>query len=252
MAEFVFIQPHFDDVALSCGATVAALAEAGRPTIVTVFAGEPGRELSDFARFQHDRWSVDGATVTTTRRLEDRAAARELGATVDVVWLDHLDAIYRSAEYASDDALFGEPVDEDLGLIDRIVEDLDLLGDRFVAPLGIGKHVDHELVFRAACRLGKLGNEVWFYADLPYALDEDAYRSRLAVLGGPEPCAREVGDEQFSQRWRAIECYVSQLPVIFRNLENPREEFREFGRSPGGEGSVELFWPLEQVEGRQS
>ena len=37
----IFVQPHYDDVPLSCGGTVALAAVQGqRPAIVTVFASE--------------------------------------------------------------------------------------------------------------------------------------------------------------------------------------------------------------------
>ncbi|HEX5164724.1 MAG TPA: PIG-L family deacetylase, partial [Thermomicrobiales bacterium] len=153
-ASSVFVAPHPDDIALSCGGTVAQAARTGHPTIVTLFAGQPPEQVSDFARFQHERWGIDGASVAASRRAEDEAAARALGDSVSQTWLDHLDAIYRQAAYASDDALFGTLHDDDLPLIDVLVAELAALdAAEYVVPLAAGNHVDHQLAFRAGRRL---------------------------------------------------------------------------------------------------
>ena len=252
MVEPVFVQPHFDDVALSCGGAVAAQAETGRARIVTIFGGEPPSSLSAFARFQHERWQLSDAQVVALRRAEDARAAAELGAGVGVTTLDYLDAIYRRPAYASDEALFGAPVASDLELVDALADALEGFGDRFVLPLAVGNHVDHQLAFRAGVRLSQRGHEVWLYADLPYALDDDALQARLRVLGDPAPCVFELSPAQFDRRWRAIECYVSQLPVLFRDLPGPRERFKRFGNQAGTGGPVEMFWRMDAIEGRET
>ncbi len=251
VADTVFVQPHFDDVALSCGAAVARLAESESPVIVTVFGGQPATAASEFARFQHERWALAEETVIQTRREEDRAAARALGEAVRVVWLDYLDAIYRDERYGSDEALFGDPVDADIELIERIAGELAAFGERFAVPLGVGNHVDHQLVHMAGRRLAADGHTVWCYADLPYALDRQALRWRLDELGNPAPCARSVSTAHFERRWQAIECYKSQLPVLFRDLPQPREAFEQFGGEFSDRLPVELFWSLSESEGRE-
>ena len=251
-ADVVFVQPHFDDVALSCGATAAACAAVGRPLIVTVFAGRPGAALGKFAKFQHDRWGLTDLEVITRRREEDRCAAAALGSTVGVRWLDFLDAIYRSDEYSSDSELFGEPLASDDCLVEEIAASLADMGDRFVLPLGIGNHVDHQLVYQAGVHLRDSGNVVRYYADLPYALDQGAYDERLAALGNARPTIRAVAMDDFERRWSAIQCYASQLAVLFRHIDNPRERFEQFGRRLADRQPVELFWNLDGVEGQKA
>lgn len=248
MADTVFVQPHFDDIALSCGGTVASLAETGEPVIVTIFGGEPEATTSDFARFQHARWQLSDDTVIRMRRAEDESAARALGETVSVLWLDYADAIYRDDGYSSDDALFGDLSPSDVSLVDRIAGDLMTLGDTFVVPLAVGNHVDHQLAFLAGEVLRARGRDVWLYADLPYALDGAATRQRLDALGDPEACVRHIKPEQFDRRWRAIECYASQLPVLFRNIREPRPRFEQFGRELSDRLPVELFWNMDAIE----
>ncbi|MEZ4521070.1 MAG: PIG-L family deacetylase [Thermomicrobiales bacterium] len=247
MADPVFVQPHFDDVALSCGGTVAQIAREGAATIVTVFGGDPGDRTSEFVRFQHERWKLEDGDAVGARRKEDLVAVNQLGESVSTVWLDYLDAIYRRPEYSDDLALFGTLVDDDRSLIGQIAGDLAALGDPFVLPLAIGSHVDHQLVFEAGRVLAAKGADVWCYPDLPYALDSDAYRHRLEHVGDAAPCVRSIDEASFESKWRAIECYASQLPVIFRAIEDPRRKFFEFGRRERDVSAVELFWKMDDL-----
>src|SRR6187402_1498642 len=89
----IFLSPHFDDIALSCGGMAARLAKTGAQCIgLTVFAvgaGE-GEELSPFAQGQHAMWEAwSGAKVEAfneARREEERLAMKLLG--LQPVWLD--------------------------------------------------------------------------------------------------------------------------------------------------------------------
>src|SRR5690348_5097862 len=111
----IFLSPHFDDVALSCGGMVAmASAEGERVLVVTVCAGLPPREarsaLTD--KVHRARGFADGTTYVTARREEDRAAATILGARVE--WGRSLDAIYRNpVHYDRSVTLLGPPAPDD-------------------------------------------------------------------------------------------------------------------------------------------
>ena len=48
MARRIFVAPHYDDIALSLGGTVARLTGKDDVWIVTVFGGVPAGELSPF------------------------------------------------------------------------------------------------------------------------------------------------------------------------------------------------------------
>ena len=57
-----FLSPHYDDIALSCGGTVALLARSGlAPEIAIVFGDEPdpSQPLTPFAAMQHAEWGLD-------------------------------------------------------------------------------------------------------------------------------------------------------------------------------------------------
>jgi LmbE family N-acetylglucosaminyl deacetylase len=240
----VFVAPHPDDIALSCGGTVALAARDGTPAIVTLFAGQPSEQVSDFARFQHERWGIDGASIAAARRAEDESAAHALGETVTQSWLDHLDAIYRQAAYASDDALFGKLHDDDLSLIDELVGELATMGaSEYLVPLAAGNHVDHQLAFRAGRRLAGRGAAVWAYADVPYVIDNQrAVTDRLARGTVREARVTPLDDDAFERKCRAVECYPSQLPVLFRDLGDHRSALDHYARQVGGGRRAEVCW----------
>src|SRR5215212_11067849 len=79
-----FVSPHYDDITLSCGGTVARVAQAGlRAEVTVVFGAEPDRAmpLSPFAQHLHARWGLTSGRVAT-RRSEEVEAAALLGSNV--------------------------------------------------------------------------------------------------------------------------------------------------------------------------
>jgi LmbE family N-acetylglucosaminyl deacetylase len=243
MPDTVFVAPHSDDVALSCGGTVAIAARATSPTIVTIFAGQPAGTVSEFAEFQHDRWGMTTDEVTAQRRAEDSCAASALGAAVQTEWLSFLDAIYRDAAYDSDEALFGTLLDADLPAIQHVMTTLAALdADEYVVPLAVGRHVDHQIAFRAGRRLAKRGATVWAYADIPYALDRRTLTPRLATGAVREVRVIPLDDDAFERKCRAIACYASQIPVIFRDWGDYRAALDQYHRAVGGGQRAEVQW----------
>lgn len=239
----IYVAPHPDDVALSCGGAVAIEARTDSPIIVTVFAGQPDGEMGAFAEQQHEWWGVDATSVTAQRRVEDDCAARALGESVQPRWLDLLDAIYRNPAYDSDETLFGKLQDTDLPFIDEIVDQLaDLNGDEYLVPLGVGNHVDHQLVFRAGRRLARRGAIVWAYADVPYAFKPNALTPRLATGAVREIRLTHLDEDAFERKYAAIECYTSQVPVIFRDHGDPRAALERYHRHVGGGRLAEVVW----------
>lgn len=240
----LYVAPHPDDVALSCGGTVAIEAREHAVTIVTVFAGQPEGVSSAFAEMQHERWGLAPDQVVEQRRSEDICAAAALGAQVETIWLDALDAIYRDERYDSDEMLFGRILDEDLATIDEVAGLLAALDpDELVVPLAIGRHVDHQIVLRAGRRLAaRRSIPVWAYADLPYGLDQRALTPRLASGVTREVRLEYLDADAFERKCRAIDCYGSQLPVIFRDWGDHRAALDRYHRWVGGGQVAEALW----------
>lgn len=253
LARPVFLAPHYDDVALSCGGTVAALAEQGlRPVIVTCFGGGPDGPLSPFAAFQH-RWrGLSDEEALAIRRAEERAAANVLGA--EPLWLGLPDAIYRDARYLSDEQLFGSLHPDDAEVLPRLWaalrEALAAAGITpawFAVPLGVGNHVDHQLVRALGHALRRQGRTVWAYEDFPYSALEGGNRelARLASEhAAAEPWLQPLTDDQLQRRIAAVRCYASQIAVIFRHLGDPAEAIRRAAREAGSGQPAERLWLL--------
>jgi LmbE family N-acetylglucosaminyl deacetylase len=249
----IFLSPHYDDVVLSCGGTVALLADEGcEPVVVTVFAGEvPDDFITDFAKWKHSRWGVTGVEQNVLRRQEeDRNGVEALGARAH--WLGYPDAIYRGDRYLSDQSLFGAPQAVETGLVNLIVDEVRSLpewadeGTVFV-PLGIGEHVDHQIMFTVGCVLAKRGTRVFAYEDCPYAIHTPAgLDRRLEEVDGDigAPLVVPIGTT-LERRIDAIFAYRSQVPVIFRFTTDVSGTMADFARKIGGPlGPAERFWPV--------
>ncbi|QPQ55388.1 PIG-L family deacetylase [Allosphingosinicella flava] len=250
-----FLQPHSDDIALSCGATAAGFAAAGRDTrIITVFVGETVPEMvGPFAEWKHSRWSLhDVDAVRETRRQEDIEAAAVLGCALR--WLGLPDAIYRGDRYKRDEELFGELSDEELALADHLVEELEGLPEwrrdsMVFVPLGIGAHVDHQILFETGALLAARGYAVFAYEDTPYIIHSPEGRAaRLAQVGDAvgEPFSHGVAGTM-DAKLDAISRYRSQLPVIFRFTDDYRAAVQRYACEVGNGTPAERFWPVRST-----
>lgn len=249
----VFLAPHYDDVALSCGGTVAALSDQGlRPVIVTCFGGEPEGPLTPFAAFQHRRWALDDDQVIQARQAEEREAATILGA--ESFWLPLPEAIYRDERYSTDEQLFGAPHPDDASIVPLLqavlTAELQARGITpawFAVPLGIGNHVDHQHVRAVGYALRRQGWAVWAYEDTPYVLSE---RGQLDIARAiAEHTAMPVWiqlleEGHLQRRIDAIHRYTSQLAVIFRDVGDPVLAIRRYALEVGSGRLAERLWPL--------
>ncbi|HEV8635226.1 MAG TPA: PIG-L family deacetylase [Chloroflexota bacterium] len=241
----VYLEPHFDDVALSCGGQVRLQTARGEAVlVVTLFAGDPGAgaAVTAFAAGQHARWGGHGDPIAE-RRAEQRAALAALGA--DWLPLDHFDAIYRGDQYLSDDDLFGPVKPGDAGLVEAIGAELAAAavenpGAAWYAPLGVGNHVDHQLALRAAqaARLAPL----WLYEDFPYAAQRPVEPIARA-LGARAASTTDIGGG-LEAKIAAIGCYRSQIPTLFGDAERMVEAVRSFALARGRGRPAERYWRL--------
>lgn len=246
----LFLSPHFDDVALSCGGTVARLAAAGASVgIVTVFGGDPPPDmpLTPYAAEHLPQWGVRSvAEAFATRRMEDAAATATLGASLHT--LPFVDGAFRGDHYRSWDKLRARLHPAEAALPRRIADALlasGLVGSEtlITGPLAIGWHVDHQAVFAAMHDLAKHGYRIRGYEDYPYAADEADYAARMAApeLARATPEIIEI-TSWLETKIRALACYPSQLPSLFRDTPMA-EAVRVYGAHvAGGAGVAERFW----------
>lgn len=170
MTVALFLSPHLDDAVLSCAGRIQRhVARGEHVVLLTVFSHADPHDAAGWA----------------ARRREDQAAAARLGA--EPRWLGMPDAPFRDPAYAGFDfdVLGGPHAPGDAAwrerLAARLREEVEGLRPAAVyAPLGVGDHVDHRLVFEAAAGLHPA---LRCYEDHPYALVPHAVRRRLDALG---------------------------------------------------------------------
>lgn len=252
VADAVFFAPHADDVALSCGGTVARLAASGASVaVVTVFGGEPppAMPLTPYAQWNLRGWRMpDVTTALAARRREDAAAIATLGATLHT--LPFVDGAFRGDRYASWDALRARPHPDDAALPERIADAVTALGvigpgTPITGPLAIGRHVDHQLVFAAMGLLAARGHAVRGYEDFPYAAQGDEWSARITALGLTDADAEIVDIGPWLEaKTRAIARYASQLPLLFPDAPMPHAVHAYAVHIAAPTGLAERFWRL--------
>jgi LmbE family N-acetylglucosaminyl deacetylase len=158
----VVISPHFDDAALSLGATISMLSRHGvTPTVVTVMANDP--ETDEVGR----RWDLicgfaNAADAARGRRDEDLNACELMGAKP--IWLNFAD---REHEPAADDDEIQEAIRQCVGSAATVlVPGFPLL------------NVDHARVSRLILKSDIIDScRVGLYFEQPYAAGYLAHRS---------------------------------------------------------------------------
>lgn len=243
----IFLSPHFDDIALSCGGLVWQKSQAGEQvSIWTICAGEiPAGPLSEFAIKLHTRWQTGGQAVEQ-RRIEDIASCNILGA--DYRHFSVPDCIYRFTETKeitgeqpvtarhhlySEETFLGpiHPAEE------ALIEDLARLLKKeipekavLVSPLAIGGHVDHRLVRRVAEQTGR---QLLYYADYPYCVQSSQEVAQLTQKNWPKiihPLSLAG-----LQAWQdSIAAHASQISTFWPDLAGMAQAITEYYESNQG------------------
>ncbi len=226
---YVFLSPHFDDAVYSCGGTLSTYVHSGiHPLVITIFAGIPPSniELSSYALALYKRkyYIQDPEVMTMRRRKEDMSALDYL--QVDYLHLDYLDAIYRGTPpfYTERGQIVGGEIHPaDTWIAAQLFQDLSLVYARFpdliwYAPLGVGLHVDHQIVFLAAAHLLQAGATVRFYEDFPYVMKEGELQRRLELGKSLQPTYVDISP-MLQHRCEAASRYLSELPIFGSTME---------------------------------
>jgi hypothetical protein len=115
------------------------------------------------------------------------------------------------------------------------------------APLGVGRHVDHQIVHAAARSLLALGFQVVFYEDYPYAETPGAVEAALAAAGAQRWQCRVIplAAENMAAKVLALGYYRSQMPILFGGAELMPSRVWAFAstRSPEFGLAERTWWP---------
>ncbi|HWQ12887.1 MAG TPA: PIG-L family deacetylase [Roseiflexaceae bacterium] len=250
--DHIYLSPHLDDAALSCGGSIAAhLAQDARVLVVTLCTASPPPEgpFNAVAQEFHADWGLEAADVMAVRLGEELLAMERLGP--DFFWAGMLDAIYRVPHaYTSRETLFSTPVPDD-PLHAELRQLLAALRARaphatLYAPLGVGDHVDHLVAYDAA--LATAGPALAFYEDVHYVLQPGALERRLAAVR--EPLAPSLIDISavLERKIHAIAAYGSQVPELFGGEAQMASQITAYARSlaSDGGGYFERVWRLSE------
>ena len=224
----IYFSPHLDDAVLSCAGRIARQTGTGlRVLVVTLFAGTGDgntRPPRAFAPFQD----------LPARRREDRRALNVVGA--DHRWLEFPDAIQRHRRYASLVGITSPIGHREAQLRAAVAREVARVGRRWPAarlyfPLGIGNHVDHQIVSAAGLGLvdAEAGSrrDLAFYEDTPYVCIPHLLRQRFeqtgiaSAPGAPPPvavCAREAYHALMSSRQLASHAGPVARRLLFAYL----------------------------------
>lgn len=246
----IYIAPHMDDAALSCGGAMLQQATTGEPVVVvTICAGspDPAGPFNALAEEMHTEYGVPGGEAVALRLREDAAANTILHS--DTLWLDYLDAIYRLPDsYYSNDTIFGAVAPDD-PLAPHIAALIMALAQRsphatIYLPLGVGNHVDHQAAFLAGEAAMTYGAPVLFYEDYPYARDESAVQKRLDAIGGRWQATSIGIDTAFERKLDAIDAYATQVERIFGGSNVMRADTLAYAKriAPMGSEYGERLW----------
>jgi len=253
--DVLYLSPHLDDAALSCGGLIHQQVRAGLSvSVLTIFAGSAQADLrSPFARALEARWDAQGDAIAM-RRQEDREALAVLGAE-PIHWA-YQDAIYRlhtrtgNPLYARREAIFGHVGRYDPVKARALASQIrrfwrDAGRPKVYAMLAAGRHVDHQIVQAAVLRLVERdGLEVAWYEDYPYAEDQEAVRQAVAEspLGVLQPQVVRLAEEDLAAKCDAIARYRSQIPIFWQDEADMRRHVRGHALRMGGGFPAEQYW----------
>jgi LmbE family N-acetylglucosaminyl deacetylase len=201
------------------------------------------------------------ADATATRRLEDERYA--YFAEASLIVLDLPDAVFRG--YDGDAELLGTPRDDDPAPVALLRTEIARLEPQKVYfPLGVGGHVDHQLVRNVG--LAMIGDArrwvmpgpewagiVTFYEDFPYAWWND-FRSIDQLGDGLRELPYDVSivpeyadiSDQLERKINGLTIYESQLPRLFGGTREMADAVRGYGRKIGALGGLtghaERYW----------
>jgi LmbE family N-acetylglucosaminyl deacetylase len=260
----LYLSPHEDDAALSCGGQIAQLTRRGETVIIfTIMAGTvpPEFKPTELTRENHERWAL-GDDPITGRRNEDLCAAQALGA--EVRFGPYPDALYRvhptsaAPLYKNNEALFGVVHAQDpvlqakrAAVVQAITSVFKLKDDDSIhIPLAIGRHVDHQLVRdmgRSIIRW-RPNNPFFFYEDYPYARQGEAV-VKAALAGVDVPTNRmthPLDPDAIDAKIAAIKCYKSQLSGLdWHTPDAMAREVRTYIAQVGGEREWRVLYATD-------
>ena len=236
----LFLSPHLDDVAFSCGGTLTRLiAEGWQVRLRTVFTASVPDPQGFALACQLDKGLAADVDYMALRRAEDDEFAR-LAGVLDSIHLTYREAPHRGYSDAPD--LFRGVHESDDVWRELVPKFRDLAKEceTIFAPQGLGNHVDHLQVIRAVTEAGLADRTVW-YRDTPYAIRREAAVPSPLLPGGLRESLIAI---DIQRKIACCQAYRTQVPFQFGGDLEMGMKLTSFHANQNG--SAEVF--LAQAE----
>jgi LmbE family N-acetylglucosaminyl deacetylase len=261
----LFLSPHYDDAVYSCGGLIAQLTRAGKQArVYTVMGAKPPEILPDTPIVQelHARWEA-GEDPVKARRQEDETAVYLLDGQVG--YNNAIpDCVYRTAHggrplYPDEASLFGvvDPDDPAITTLElklptasQLWQDIQFDehdNPMFIqqdpalitvyAPLGVGNHVDHQIVRDWAFKLRQVYPTLtlMLYEEYPYIREPQKIDPLVAAMPVPLTRLPQVLDEAaIEAKIAAVGAYVTQRSTFWPDDEAMNKDIRAILMQRGG------------------
>lgn len=233
MKRALFLSPHLDDVVFSCGATLSLWLERGWDAqVVTVLTGNVNSPQGFALQCQTSKGIAPEVDYMALRRAEDLEAFSHLGNPRLYHW-EFLEAPHRG--YDSPPELFaGVKEGDDMAAqiaheLEQRREEIGNDFDAIFAPQGLGNHVDHLHVIRAACGLDT--GRVYWYRDTPYAIREPEARPSKLLSSDLKRIGVDFDQKILERKIAACCSYASQIGFQFGGPQAVRDKLSAFHRA---------------------
>jgi len=247
--QMIYLSPHLDDVALSCGGLIWEQTQAGQSVeIWTICAGDPPPgSLSPLAEELHRRWGV-GREAPSQRRDEDVQSCTILGCNYRHFEIP--DAIYRRHPktgenlYYSDATILGEPAKSENQLIKSITSEITKYlpeSPILVSPLTLGNHVDHQIT-RAAVE--RMNVPLAFYADYPY-IENHAEELPMRIPPRYQVKIHPISNKGIKAWQDSITAHKTQISTFWKDERVMRQAITRYHHEFGG---IPLWVPINPAK----
>jgi LmbE family N-acetylglucosaminyl deacetylase len=226
----LFVSPHLDDVAFSCGGTLIRLIREGwQVRLCTVFTASVVWPQGFALACQLDKGLSADMDYMALRRMEDDEFAR-LAGVADSCHLNFMEAPHRGYRDAADLFLgvhHGDEVWRELaGELTELAQDCGAI----FAPQGLGNHVDHLQVILALQQAGLSDRAVW-YTDTPYAIRFPSACPSPLLSGDLKKQSVTI---ELQRKIEGCRAYRTQVPFQFGSEERMERKLVEFHGRQGG------------------
>ncbi len=248
--KYLYLAPHFDDVAYSCSGHIALVAaqEGHESHLATVFPQEINCQTSEQLNEQNTGQNEPqkAKPFLSPRVKGDHALCQEFDLVSHL--LPFVDAIYRGYSLEDDAScrVFNDYSDAEEIDVTIAIETLvnEIQPDVVYAPLAIGNHVDHRLVRNAVLNLHarEPGYRIEFYEDIPYVMSQPVNPAIAEQMSPHYIDITKVLDKKID----AMLCYENETCFHFGERSDLEQVLRSYGAFKaeefGQSGLFECFW----------